>query len=115
MSASDINNLINTLAEKLGPLGKVVWDSYIRQQIVIGCDELVWAVVLAGVAIGAVTVTVHCWRDEEFNSENGPVGFFVVGCVIAPTAFLAALGLGLDAVGHLANPQYGAIQALLGR
>jgi hypothetical protein len=122
MNADQINQVINELAAKLGPLGRTVWDAYVRQQLVVGYQELGFAVVLLVVMIGLLVVARMVWnarakahlanpRANLSEYEGGTTGALLSGAVCLCLTLL----LVSDGIAHLVNPQYGAVQALLGR
>lgn len=118
MSAFDINTLVNTLAEKLGPLAAQVWTAYLNQQTVIAHQELAMAGILGLVLL--VVSAMGLWSitraPEPLSSDED---LHITARVIVVVVGLAILIVGgyllTDALAHLSNPSYYALQGLLGR
>lgn len=132
----DVNKLaeqINGIVEKLTPLAAHVWEVYVRQQYVIGYQQLAMAfLLLVMIAAGACVIAkiLMAWqRDEKawnrvhdegkrygekFDDESYMIGVVVTGVVCLLLIF-PLIGFAIDGFGHLANPEYGAIQGLLNR
>lgn len=134
MSSGEINKIVDTLAQKLGPMAQQVWDAYVRQQYVIGIQQIViGSIMLLGV-IGCGVVIRLAWRHYQrenakfeatkknggYGYGSGPDGEGEVGISAAAGVIglvLLAVGMLLvaEGIGHIVNPAYGAVQGLLGR
>ena len=106
--------IINLLAEKLGPMAEVVWAAYVRQVYVHAFGGLVWALVFIG---GAVL----CWRlalkvQGKKWEDDIDKGFLLAGAYagVACCLVLAICAFTFDVL-KILNPEYWAIQWLLGR
>ena len=135
MSPDEINQIIDMLQKKLGPISQTVWEAYVRQQYVIGVQQILLGVAfLIATGIGAYVIHV-IWSvlkeyQDEFDAKKAanPTGYngtrpdgdaeaamtVLVG-IVAVVLFLIGAWLISDGIGHLVNPTYGAIQGLLGR
>lgn len=113
MSAADIQSIINTLSEKLGPVGKIAWEAYVRQRYVIGYTQLAFAILLAIFASIASKFAWDMYSNPEHEDDDGAIVFF--SGLVAVVCLIVMVGLVTDGVGHIVNPSYGAIQGLLGR
>lgn len=129
----DINQIANTLQKIVGPIAREGWDAYVRQQYVIGIQEVVWAIIVfVGGLVAAVVATkarraLKKFDDEKeaFKKTNGYypswgtnedafVTLFVSLIAVA-VIIIIDVALCVDAFGHFFNPEYGAIQGILGR
>ena len=112
MTPEQVAQIIEMLAEKLGPLGEHVWTIYVRQVYVDVVGGVLWIIALL---IGAVAFQRLAIRargmsssvDREFMGAGAYIGIAV--CILL--AF-CALTFG---VLKILNPEYHAIQMLLGR
>ena len=112
MTPEQIEQIIEMLSEKLGPLGEVVWAVYMRQVYIDVLGGFLW---MASLLVAAFV----CWRfarkcqgikdsmDRELGTLCAYFGF--VCCLL-----LAFCALIFDVLKVL-NPEYHAIQMLLGR
>lgn len=96
-SISEIIGLLRELAPE-------VFAIYVRQQHVTAV-----AYILVGVL--CIVVAVFLWRigDDACENDQGGIAIFVCLLLLVATMLLVISGL------RLANPEYYAIQALLGR
>ncbi|KKN82043.1 hypothetical protein LCGC14_0313100 [marine sediment metagenome] len=114
MNPEDIGGILDMLVERLGPMGTEVWGIYVRQQlswgVVAGALRLAFATLLFVVARKAGK-----WVKREMTSDtNGTAvawgGLIILG-LIASVAMLTVM----SPILHILNPEFYAIQALLGR
>jgi len=104
--------IIETLAQKLGPMAEVAWAAYLKQVYVNVFGGALWMMVFFGAAL-------VCWRlahkyqgikdstDRELAIVAAYIG--VVTCLL-----LAFCAFVFDVL-KILNPEYHAIQMLLGR
>jgi len=112
MTPEQIEQIINTLIERLGPIGGQVWSIYVRQVYVDVFGGALWMV-------GFLMAALACWRlirrceDIEDHADYifAKVGAYAGVVVCLLLAFCAFVFDVLKAI----NPQYHAIQMLLGR
>ena len=126
MTPEQVEQIIEMLAEKLGPLGEHVWAIYVRQVYISVIGDMIGAVMFLLAALGFLLGGIWCANRYTRNQEAKPrdsyaygVGEYqVIGLVICgicgPTALIIGLW-GLSTVTRLLNPEYYAIQMLLGR
>lgn len=139
----DVNKLAEQLAKIAGPIAQHGWEVYVRQQYVIGVQQLVGAGVLLLVAIGCVLAAAWAVRSHDrqidrydrelaewtkFDSAKrlrstkpsspdcaAELLVLVLFGLIGVVAIIVAVCLASDAFAHFYNPEYGAIQGILGR
>lgn len=112
MTPEQIEQIIDTLAEKLGPMAVIVWQAYVRQVYVNVLGGALWVVGFLAAAFGCWALTRKCKAvkdsvDREFLTVIAYIG--VIVCVA-----LAFCSFTFDVLKVL-NPEYWAIQMLLGR
>lgn len=118
----DVNALAQQLAKIAGPIAQHGWEVYVKQQVIIGWQEAVASSFLLLLAIACAVVVVLILRDLRKEQKEHPnmetvdhYGFTALFVGIGLILFMFALGFGMDSFSHLANPEYGAIQGILGR
>lgn len=123
MTPGQIEQIIDMLVEKLGPIGEQVWSIYVRQVYVNAGATLVWAVALLSVAGIGVAIGIEALkrlRYQEKTSQyyvDADTYYAVTGMAwgfagIALIFGFLALTAGLQ---YILNPEYYAIQMLLGK
>ena len=109
---SELEQIIEMLIEKLGPLGEHVWTVYVRQVYVNAFAALIWLVAL--LVGSAICIKSARWVDA--SSEDYDKEFFVFSLYAgAVTCVVVALCILTFEVFQVLNPEYHAIQMLLGR
>jgi len=131
MTPQEITQIIDILAERLGPMAEVVWVAYVRQTQLHGWAWLGIAVILLAITTVCLGAVLKAGRDlrqigpdaessyearyaAEQNrkaAESLLCCFGGVGCC-SLVLFIYACAA---AMMRLANPSFYAIQALLGR
>lgn len=133
----DVNKLADQLKQIAGPIAKQGWDIYLRQQYVIGWQEIamatislivlvicaisfVWAVRSATARDDAYNEAVKDWQKPSYSKPDAPdatgeVATMIAAGVFGLVAFFGLLMWSMDGFAHLFNPGYGAIQGILGR
>jgi uncharacterized membrane protein YidH (DUF202 family) len=123
MTPQEIQQIIDMLIEKLGPIGGQVWSIYVRQVYVhvVANVALGMALLLCGfvgLAVGYVAYKRRAQimanrkpiRYDDIIAEEWSMGLgFILGSIALALGFVTLLGLV-----QLLNPEYYAIQ-LLGR
>ena len=130
MTPQEIEQIIDMLVEKLGPMGGQVWYAYTRQAylqgIIVGIGFLlVLALTLTafGISLWAVTKLKKMGaRPQEpaslkraYDEDEGTYFCTLFGAAISAIAFLIPLLLVANEALRLINPEYYALQMLLGR
>lgn len=118
----DVNKLADQLAKLAGPIAAHGWEVYVRQQYVEGFQNLFSAAILLAISVGLliwIKVQLYPWAEnyEYDDKKDDGMAYLVpaiVGVVAMACAFFFLLNLSW-AIGHLVNPEYGAIQEILGR
>lgn len=112
MSASDLKQIIAALKEALGP----AWDAYVRQQYIIGGEQIAVGVMLA-VAVGASLPFCRYMigRFKEDESCEGSLAIGVSGFILEVIALVPAVSLLSDGIGHLVNPAGYIIQGIVSK
>ena len=112
MTPEQVEQIIEMLSEKLGPLGEHVWAVYMRQVYVDAVGALLWLVAfLVGSAIFVKAARWVCANSSDYD-KNVFAFFLYAGAMACGVAVLCALTFG---VLRILNPEYHAIQMLLGR
>jgi len=112
MTPQEIAQITQVLAEKLGPLAEVVWAAYMRQVYVNVLGGALWMVVLLGAAFACWRLARKCQEIKGSLDREFEMVFAYGGAVLC--LILAFCALTFDVLKVL-NPQYWAIEALLGR
>ena len=122
MTPQEIEQIINMLIEKLGPIGGQVWSIYVKQVYVNVATNLFVSLVCLLALVGALLGLRHCIKEYKRATSKDPYGgkAQLVGAGAVTSATIAAFcGLMvlfcLPEVFQLLNPEYYAIQMLLGR
>jgi len=102
---------VDALAAKLQTPAHVIWEAYVRQARIDGIVSLIICAVIAGVAVWWVRRGVPFLAN--YASENHLIIGLGSAAVFIP-AIIAIFRLP-DVAGALFNPQFWAIQKLLGR
>lgn len=106
----------DALTSKLGEAGGHVWSWYVRQQVINGWLNLGEAGLALVIAIIAIAASVFCFRKaREDDFENGYAPATVACVVISIVAALVVIFATESAVQYILNPEYYALQSLLGR
>lgn len=121
-TVDSIKNAITPLADKIGQGVGHVYYVYVRQQFVVGITDIVRGV-LELVALGIIAWLVNkLWRPIYLTatSGDGDIGVqlglvFVVPLLGMLIAYLCSdiFNYLPDAVGHMVNPEYYAIQDII--
>jgi len=131
VTPEQLEQIVDMLAEKLGPMAEVVWEAYIRQATLTATRWGVAAVMLGiltvvslGFLVWFIVGTIReCRRAsgspscEECNKNID--GFYPSSALIDGFVFvgllMTAVWVGIEAYMRLNNPAFYAIQMLLGR
>ena len=123
MTPQEIEQIIEMLAEKLGPIGGQVWGIYVRQVYVSVIAETALGILSLLVCVGSCLGLVWCEKARRRVIDKNPYSIcaadgesmwlVVVGIIAGITGFMAVSLL--SALFKLLNPHYYAIQMLLGR
>jgi Kef-type K+ transport system membrane component KefB len=120
MTPEQIEQVIDMLAEKLGPMAQVVWEAYLRQAALSSMRASFITAVLAiltltcAIALGAFLYGVKV--PEKDKGDHAFWGWCAAVDSLFFVAFLfTAIHIGIDAYMRIHNPAYYAIQMLLGR
>ena len=119
MTPQEVEQIIDMLAEKLGPMAQVVWEAYIAQAVLMGMRSTCIAItmgVLVVISACLLGLFVYC----SITGPSGEDRDFCVGASVADALVFVVLLLGtiwvaVDAYMRVHNPGYYAIQMLLGR
>ena len=132
MTPQEIEQIIDVLVEKLGPIGGQVWAIYIRQ---VWFEGLLWAfgeLIILLLALTALAVAFYGLRrmiklhagkskdmgsDErwEFEQDENFWGWTITAASIGTVVFAGLFLALLSQLLRLVNAEYFAIQMLLGR
>lgn len=130
MTPEEIQQIIDMLAEKLGPMAQVVWEAYLRQVYInVAQSGLLGLFLVIGGCVGLL-IGYKCLKQRRVmvaaranpaDRYSHPYGDTL------PSEFGMGLGFGLGSGAitlglwiltyclQVLNPQYAAIQMLLGR
>lgn len=113
MGPEEIGKIIDLLVEKLGPMGKIVWEIYLRQIYLTGLMQTVGGVIFIVGFAASLRLLLEKRKDPEWFDEWGWI--LVVLGIFGVFSFAMAGFSIIQGVLQLLNPQYYAIQMLLGR
>ena len=120
MNASQITSLIAKVSHLLTPTAKYVFALYIRQAYVIGVENLLGGILLT---IGGFLGCLLAYRTARKLSsmKDGFLeasGFEIVPVIFGGIGGIFVFGFGISTLGnalqYLINPQWAAIQMILG-
>lgn len=116
MSASDLN----TLLDRLGPIGSRVWDAA-RLQVAVGAiQDAFWIIYMIAGMLITVLIARRFWDRRETGAYNS--GELTIEAVFSRVAAIAVVGFGsilvvwfiADLLVLLANPDYAAWRYIIG-
>lgn len=117
MNAQDIVKALTPLADKLGQGAAVIWESALRQNYILGVEDIVWGLVWLGLGITGAILTHRAWKKAKAikmnsyssNSPDDWLLFFI------PVVLVAMLGIGLflNSMEHFVNPNLNALEIIL--
>ena len=115
MTPQEIEQIIDMLVEKLGPTGLHIWSVYIRQVYIQVAMDMFYTVLMTLGAIVSFLAGYKCMkRYQEGPSLNswdlGALAGFMIGICLILMALIVSNG-----IAALFNPEYHALQMLLGR
>lgn len=114
MNAEDIAKILDELGERLGPVGSHVWELVVRQSIVDGAINVLWAIVMGVLAVAAILVTRKLYKAAQKDAYSDDDIFIAIfGGVITIGLAVWSLWCGMAALRSLLNPEWQAIQVLL--
>ena len=112
MTPQEIAQITQALAEKLGPLAEVVWAAYMRQVYVNIFGGALWMVGFLVAAFACWQLAHKCQEIKGSTDREFVMAFAYGGTVLC--LILAFCALTFDVL-KILNPQYHAIEMLLGR
>jgi len=116
MTPQEIEQIIDMLIEKLGPIGGQVWSIYVRQVYVNAFGSMLWMILLL---IGAVVAFYWLRRGisryRSGSQSDNTIAMLVGGGIGLGWCLFFAFGTFTFGVLKILNPEYYAIQMLLGR
>jgi len=119
MTPEEIQQIIDMLAEKLGPMAQVVWEAYVTQAGLSGIRAGLMAVALAILTlVSASLLAIFIWGIKHSKIQDDKefcMGSAVFDGVAFVIVLVATIYVAVDAYMRLNNPAYYAIQMLLGR
>ena len=110
MTPEQLEQIVNTLVEKLGPIGEHVWTAYVKQVYVNVLGSAIW---LLAFVLGACACV---WAARRAAKPNGGDEFdvYIAWCAAGFLLLLALVAFTFGVL-QVINPEYHAIQMLLGR
>ncbi len=112
-TANALLQILGSIAHKLTPAAKYIFGLYVRQAITFGIEDVV------GVVICAVFLYVYYrYTSSIIGGKRGFQDYDIAMTVIGGFGAVASIGFGIaltmNAINYLTNPQFRAIQMLLG-
>jgi len=115
VSADDIIRLLESLAERLTPPARHVWDLALRQMIIEGVLSAILAgigLIGAGVALVVVLRTFAGSRRHEDYCDHDVL--YVLGSIAGAIGGTFGLIFGSAAIAKLLNPEWAVLRMLAG-
>ena len=111
MSADDIIRLLESLAERLTPPARHVWDLALRQIVIEGVASAIFAGValIGGGVVFAVALRIFAGRHEHHCDHDF---LYLYGSIAVATAIAISLIFGAAAITKLLNPEWAALRML---
>lgn len=109
--SNEVIKVVDYLVQKLGPIGEIVWKTTLRQQIIEGYLDFLWAFIIATIAIiGYRVIKSLLPVDDPFSLDqrNFKVLSFFIGSLVL-IVVLTFISIGFQ---QIQNPEYFAIQSL---
>ena len=106
---TQLNTVIDNLANKLGVAADKVWPMLIRQAHIDGAKYIIGFIVFGIIAAVLWAVGIHAWRDD--NEYEGGWCLGIALSISVVWALMLVLGNWPQAVW---NPEYYALQKVLG-
>jgi len=110
-----MNELLIQLVAFTKAASPIVWATLVKQACVVGCTYLVWATV--AIAFCLLSIILADYGRQQFKKdpnsewEYGLVIFFALSVF----AGLISVGLFLEGISRLVNPEYYALMLILGK
>lgn len=114
----NVNQLADELGKVAGPMAQHGWEILVRQQYVIGVQQLILAMlgsIVLGLGIHLIRRGIAYPRGTKYDKEDWreeAIMLTIAGVVASIIGTIAAILFGADAIAHLVNPEYGAIQEI---
>ncbi len=100
--ARTVSQTLDVLAVKFGATGAHLWSVLIRQVYVNAIENVIQAIIL---------VLVTRWMCKKIKSDDD-IGW-IIGAVAVGTFALIGCGIAIHSLAVMANPEYGALSAVL--
>lgn len=115
----NIKAVIDQLASKLGVATDHLWQVLVRQMKIEAMQDGIWAMVFLIVAVVAARAShygVHNWHNEQldWNERDAASACLWLGGIIGFVAAGLCIAFICSAIGTWCNPEYYALQKLLG-
>lgn len=106
-----LQEIFTPVAEKIGEGAAFGWEVVLRQQIVYGQIGLLFAIIGVFILIATFKTSKHCLRKlKEDGREDWGFAAATIGAFGSMIGLASLLAGGINAITHLSNPAYYAIQ-----
>jgi len=122
MTPQEVEQILDMLVEKLGPIGTHVWSIYVRQVYIEAWAQGIFGILCLLAVIGSTIGLIWCCKqykkvkesDRSYGAGERQLIGIIISVIIAGVAGFCVPFL-LYGFTLLFNPEYHAIQMLLGR
>lgn len=109
--AQATSEVLDVLAARFGTTVAHLWDVLLRQAVAEGRVNFAWAVIFTLVVVACVKVFLWARRQERrFDYEP----HLVISVLVGVLATLGGCIFATDALLHLMNPEFYALQSVMG-
>lgn len=118
-TVQSIKDAMTPVATAIGQGAQYGWTILIKQQYVVAATDVVWAIGLLLIIVGIWKVAQLAFKEQAANDEKnkyndggaGILGALIV--VVGLAVFIFMCMFITDAIGHIINPDFYALQFLL--
>lgn len=105
-----ISKTIDVLSDKFGATGIHLWEVLVRQSYIYGFYSIFISLIILVLSI----YVFPKWSKKIIKDDWDSCAWFPFAIVFT-IALIFILGYGYDAISHISNPEYGAIQSIIDR
>ena len=114
MTAKTVAAILQTLVHHLSGPARAAFALYVRQALVYGWEDLAGAALLLGFGAVGGRLALRAWRRAAADDGYMDEWWVGLGIVAVLAVFIGVIAV-FSAIPWLLNPQWAALQMLLGR